>query len=103
MRFIYIIALLLAFAVQSKADEFMWQSPEGAVRGTNAACTANIPAFLLAQALANGFDVEKMKQAQITLPDGSTYGACWLRLTQTRVFILDERGGFGGLTVGVNL
>ena len=102
MRFVYIIVMLLLFAVEAKADEFLHKGKDMLVQGIDAACTAAIPHQLLSLAAVSGIPLDKLKNARVIDAEGTT-PACWIRLTPTRVFVMDARGNFGYLEVGVQI
>jgi hypothetical protein len=43
-----------------------------------------------------------LKAAEVTI-NGEIHGACWLRLSPTRVFVMDVRGGFGYIDVPASM
>jgi hypothetical protein len=100
-RLIAVAAMIFAFAAH--ADEFSFKGEGVIVTGTAAACSAAIPPRLLVAVMAEtGTVLADLKAAEVTI-NGEIHGACWLRLSPTRVFVMDVRGGFGYIDVPASM
>ena len=73
-----------------------------AVKGFDEPCEAEIDVGLLLTAAMQGVDVQGLKRA-VVMKDGEVFKGCWVGLTATRMFIVDERGGFGFIDIGTEV
>lgn len=100
---IAVLALVALFLPQGvRAEGFFHKAETFSMTGTDEPCTSEIPLPVAMAMLREGTDMSKLRQAQVVFDTGPV-NACWLRLTPTRVFVVDETGNFGFVDVGVAL
>jgi hypothetical protein len=96
----YLVAVLsLLFTVNAHAG-FNYRSAEGlAVVGYDEPCGVDIDPFILLALKSQGVKIEALQRADVVV-QGEAFSACWLPLEPGKVFMVDERGGFGFVEIG---